>query len=89
MSGLPSKRILILGLMGVAAVGVYLTAKLCAGSIVAYVVEETLIQKAPPGVDSRSPPDSGSRVDWPPAPTGLPGSGDSWRLRRRLRGPRG
>lgn len=53
MSGLPSKRILILGLMGVAAVGVYLTAKLYAGSIVAYVVEETLIQKAPPGVDPR------------------------------------
>jgi len=37
--------------MGAAAAGVYLTAKLCAGSIVAYVVEETLIQKAPPGMD--------------------------------------
>lgn len=37
--------------MGAAAAGVYLTAKLCAGSIVAYVVEETLIQKAPPGTD--------------------------------------
>jgi hypothetical protein len=37
--------------MGVAAAGVYLTAKLCAASIVAYVVEETLVQKAPPGMD--------------------------------------
>ncbi len=39
--------------MGVAAAGIYLAAKVCAGSIVAYVVEETLIQKAPPGTDPR------------------------------------
>ncbi len=41
----------MLGLMGVVAAGIYLAAKLCAGSIVAYVVEETLVQKAPPGTD--------------------------------------
>lgn len=37
--------------MIVIAVGAYLAAKLCAGSIVTCVVEETLIQKAPPGAD--------------------------------------
>ncbi len=37
--------------MGAAVAGIYVTAKLSAGSIVSYVVEETLIQKAPPGID--------------------------------------
>jgi len=39
--------------MGIAGAGVYLAASFCAPSIVAYVVEETLIQKAPPGTDLR------------------------------------
>jgi hypothetical protein len=45
------KRVLILALMGGAVAGVYLLARLYAATIVAYVVEETLIQKAPPGTD--------------------------------------
>jgi hypothetical protein len=42
---------LVLGMMGVIAAGAYLTAKLFSHSIVLYVVEETLVQKAPPGTD--------------------------------------
>jgi hypothetical protein len=38
---------LVLGMMGVIAAGAYLTAKLFSHSIVLYVVEETLVQKAP------------------------------------------
>jgi hypothetical protein len=45
------KRFLILALMGAAAAGAYLAAKVYSASIVSYVVEETLIQKAPPGMD--------------------------------------
>ncbi len=45
------RRVLILGLIGILAACAYLAAKLHAPSIVAYVVEETLIQKAPPGMD--------------------------------------
>jgi hypothetical protein len=37
--------------MGAIAAGAYLTAKLYSHSLVFYVVEETLIQKAPPGTD--------------------------------------
>ena len=40
--------------MGATAAGAYLTAKYYSVSIVSYVVEETLSQKAPPEIDRRS-----------------------------------
>ena len=45
------KRIAALGLAMALAAGAYAAAKLASASIVAYVVEETLIQKSPPGID--------------------------------------
>ena len=62
-------------LMGAVAAAAYLTAKLYSYSIVFYVVEETLIQKAPPGTDPvelrlrlrarmEKCPDESARLGW-------------------------
>ncbi len=45
------RRAAIVGLIAAVAAGVYIPARLHAYSLVIYVVEQSLIQKAPPGTD--------------------------------------
>ncbi|HYK88740.1 MAG TPA: hypothetical protein VE398_08220 [Acidobacteriota bacterium] len=45
------RRSAVAGLLGILALGLYLTGRIYSPSLVTYVVEESLIQKAPPGTD--------------------------------------